>query len=1262
MNTQSTSGTTEAALERITDPAKFELLVTAALRIARPEYQSFVHLGVNANRQTVRAALDGAALELRDGAIRVVLLAHTTTSKRALRGKWLAAESHPPVGRRPRRGSQGDAVGDLTKAAKVAAEVRQRVPSARVTVVLTTNRTPDLDLWLDVVAFGAEREIEVEVVDRSTIAHILDNTTEGTAVRRRELGIDSDRLSRDVLHQIGRESVVAYAGEHTLTRPAEWVDREVSRELDHAFAERANIVGLVGESGYGKSALALHALVVILDRGGFALWVPAFLAETASSAAGLLEAALRHWRGALEPEAASKALALTGSEPIVLVVDDAMRTSDPVRALRRLYSVAQPASSTVFPGSADTSGLTSTRQITLVVPAWPSVWATLGQERLKANGVATVSVGDYRSSEAASALKRGLEVRGFDLSARVLSELATRLAGDPFLTAIFLEGMRSESEDGVLEAAEDATERFLLSCLEELAASGRGDCPVAEYLDALTRLAEKCLREGTLEPDWSLVRQWFRGDPLAVRALTQVIAQGQICRASAPPLGRITFRHDRVRDALLSNVIAGSITDADPPEYVGDPFLSVQVGTALRRAQPSAATLELLRECSPSALAEALRQSWGREFPGRDLSVSALTRWVEERFENGKSRGLEDVHYALLDILSRCADPVVTEIVAAWPGRLVRWIRFAHGSLMDGIHACGRGDLEFTHRYPLRDQIIAAAVERHRSVLVSELRRLLGSDELTDDERVSAIMLAGFVQAPELGAEVVAAWNRLDHDPNATSAAIWALLYSAPADLGLLLRPILDSWESLPSEAPEGEHWSTQFEVSENLRFGLRDDLPAGPLNVLRERVVISSGDFAARVASAVSEIDSPEALSIVVHAAALIDREIAGSNSRNMFLSHIADRWNPDYGSWGRAPSPETRQYLQELWSSEANDAETRHSALRIWLASAQPHEASLLRGFPGGTALHRSALWTRCKLGDPTALPEAVPFLATERYWIQALPPLWGPELRAIVDRLIEAPLGPESDGAESDVQSGSFPPWQLARFLLQIPRASAEELLTARWDTLGKTVDYVKVALAIATPATLALVRQSVHAGIRPEQFLKQIGWTLGTRYKSAEGRITVEVLHGLEPYLEFFPTKEADDLAEFCLRNGFEEWACRHLLPRLSSEARANLFPSDSDLDQALDGLEGNHRAWHAQHRAERWTERPGMAPRVVDAAIRHLERNRTVDALRVAAACIEVAGTRADLQRLATIPINGDEIEVHAVHRDIAFMVRRRTME
>src|SRR5205814_3066875 len=93
------------------------------------------------------------------------------------------------------------------KTLKWAGEIRRQVPAAKVTLVLTTNAIPSPALITDVKIKALANEIEVDPWDLSRLTHELDNTDEGHWLRQRFLGITQERLDRNLLRDLSRQSL-----------------------------------------------------------------------------------------------------------------------------------------------------------------------------------------------------------------------------------------------------------------------------------------------------------------------------------------------------------------------------------------------------------------------------------------------------------------------------------------------------------------------------------------------------------------------------------------------------------------------------------------------------------------------------------------------------------------------------------------------------------------------------------------------------------------------------------------------------------------------------------------------------------------------------------------------------------------------------------------------------------------------------------------------------------------------------------------------
>jgi hypothetical protein len=206
--------TTAEKLESLTDRSRFELLATSVLRKAEPKYASIIHTGINAKGETIVSPVDGLHRIPYSNPPHYVLVHHTTTDRKRLRAKWLSRKK-----------------GDLIKAAALAKKVRHKYSRAVFTLVLTTNQRVESDLIIDVDLQAQAEQMFVDIWELSHLADFLDSTVDGHWLRKLYLGIEAERLSVDLLHQLGRKSLDLYRQEVLLPGQGPLVHRSLIDDI-----------------------------------------------------------------------------------------------------------------------------------------------------------------------------------------------------------------------------------------------------------------------------------------------------------------------------------------------------------------------------------------------------------------------------------------------------------------------------------------------------------------------------------------------------------------------------------------------------------------------------------------------------------------------------------------------------------------------------------------------------------------------------------------------------------------------------------------------------------------------------------------------------------------------------------------------------------------------------------------------------------------------------------------------------------------------
>lgn len=413
------AGETVRKLSEVTDDAAFERLAMAVLREAKPEYAALLHTGINAEGKTVKSPVDGIAFVAGAQPCHMIAVHHTTCARADLENKWL----HDPANVKARKGGKPTApAGDLLKTAELVVAERKRTPSLRVTLVLTTNREPSEDVFRDTIAAGSERGIDTDIWSVTRIAHFLDNTDQGQWLRREHLGIEQERLSRDLLAKLSWKSLKAHA---PYDKPDAWVSRGLDRSI--AASSDSGVVFIIAESGLGKSVACYKYLTQHVAASGYGIIVPHDIIATAQTLDQAVDASLRQLHPQLAPGAALVAQKFCSDDhPLLLIVEDINKSGQASPLAEKLAK---------WGGSKSDEGLIA-RSWRLLCPIWPQVVASLGDEARKRVQALAIIGEPLSPSEGREAVQRRSRLRGKALSDLDAGTISNALAHDPLLIAL----------------------------------------------------------------------------------------------------------------------------------------------------------------------------------------------------------------------------------------------------------------------------------------------------------------------------------------------------------------------------------------------------------------------------------------------------------------------------------------------------------------------------------------------------------------------------------------------------------------------------------------------------------------------------------------------------------------------------------------------------------------------------------------------------------------------------------------------------------
>lgn len=1212
---------TELALAKMTDEGLFERVATAALRVGDARYVSLAHPGVNVKGMTRKSPVDGVTFIPGTDPPHIVVVHHTITSPASLHAKWLHDPAlSPKSDRRPRSGSKSPTpVGDILKTAAVVEEARQAMPAVRATLVLTTNQEVDPRLMTAAVAAGAEQGLEVDVWSRSRIAHVLDNTADGQWARRRLLGIDQDRLSRDLLAELSTLS--ANTGRPP-DDPKTWIDRDLEERL---AMSNVGATFVIGASGSGKSVACHRALLRHLKDGGFGLVVH----DETIAVSPTLEVAIARTLKKLHPALAEGQYlngVLIPSETLLVVIEDVNRSLQPQRLLEKIAVWSKPSAE----GESWDRGNVGVR---LLCPAWPSTVAALPDTVQTIIEERQLEVGPLTEDEGRAAVLARSKLAGQELSSADALRISDELGRDPLLIAL-RDPESSHDLRGVIS-------RFVDRSLGR--AQAKTSEPASVLRGVLVATARRMLERRSLQPSWSELTRWDLGAE-HLHCLKQLTGHGEIVRLTGTSSDqRLLFRHDRVRDwlivdALLEAESAGGMSS----DLLSDPFLARIVAATLIRMDAPAAFLRRLKSENPLALFEALRLAGNG--PCRSAIVAAIESWCAD--PDGAARQCSTMHWQAQTALWDVDGEDVLRLVRLLPRQ----------NIAGSIAAMRNGDVEagiavskrfgFGHNAAFRDVQVDHARLHHAEVMVEELGGMLRRGIPDAKRRNAALSFAGQLADRRLAPAIAECWEQDASRGECLKAYLWASAKCCDdANAASLLGPICDAWAGLSDERSENGMPSPRDELAaDELRFGLNRRAPGPAVRYLVGRM----SDPALRwpITYLLHGVDEPLALATMVDEMADMRR----NGKDGHFSAMVIDSWRP----YRRRMSDDGRALMLTIWRNVKEDPVRRCAAFDMWAAARDPRDLSILRRVDGDADLGDRVLKERLRRGDRSATQALIRKLDEEGGWwwheAQNVP---SPELVSPLDRALaaraETLISTDREEANDD--------WLLSDMLVRMPATVLEDLLSRHWSGLCTCPRYVQAALYAATNKLRTLAAEAIAAAAEPKQIFKLILSLFGVRDTAHPGIQREAQILALEPYLDLLDERELEDLADACNEGGWFATRRRLLDERLPSnrycwhaeEASAEFDRMAAERHHWID-----HEIDDALKTGATWAE-------YRDTLAAWFEERRSLEALRLVAAALRHKGTRDDLSLLRIDEAMPPEA-AHELIDDTVYAVRLRTFK
>lgn len=1193
-----TTRDTAKALSAITDTGLFENLATTVLRYANPLYADLAHTGINAEGKTRKAPVDGVTFVKGASPRHMIAVHHTTSADRGLEKKWLFDPSK--VKRRPKTTTPLPDPGDLLKTAGVVEAERVSDPDMEATLVLTSTEEPDLALVSNVSRQAGALDIEVDFWTRERITDFLDINADGQWIRRKFLGTPIRRLSKPLLQDLSDLALkrLDQADEEG------WVSRLADAELGRIHR---TVVFVLAPSGAGKTVLCRRRLRDHRASGGVALILDHAVVEQATTLEGAIDLAIRGLEPSLEPHQSALAHCTTEA-PLLLLVEDINRSADPAGLAAKILSWAPEPAAHGTPWR-------------LLCPIWPTTWARLDHQTQKRAEAVVFEPTPMSGVECAIALEARANQVGRPISRQAAASIAQGLGNDPLLVGLYNFNAAPRPGDVITEFVERGLQR---------ASSGFS---AWQLRSGLSDLGQAMLSRRRLDPRWSELSEWGLS-PLALQYLTAVATEGGVLRRpldSDHPL--VEFRHDRVRDVILSQALstldgAGGLNDG----LVGEPFYAELLAAAVEHRPALIGRLEKL---NPLALAFALEKA---EAGGVERApiIEALDRWLDAN--PADARAVASLRWRIGAVLGRAAGVDVAPLARHWADTDAGWIiGLRGGDLMSAIR------LMVPFPPGMRDRALETAVD--------EAVRAFGQKYFSDlsvalphpqnmPATSAMLRLAGYLEDPRLVHGIAALWaNTPDQERRLNIRDfVWAVTRCFdPARSTALLEEVCDAW-AVVAQGPEARD-DASIMAGMALPQALEFRMPTAALPYLRVQAM--RDDLREPLLAVLERIDDPDTIEFVIE-------QRASARPR---LSVFSSPWERRLKDGQFPMSSASRERLETIWMSTQRTAESRLLAFRLWRLIPEDNDFSKIRAVAEDPVLAELALSARLAKGDTTALPKIVDKLDRDdsgREW-EHVRHLSDPQIGAALDRALGR--------LESQPRDDTYLTYQLQGALMRMQTSWAETTLLNHAKAAENYPPIFQALLFVATPRALDLATRIVASHSVPRALFSNIGVRFMGVMGDHPGISRREQISGLLPFLDEIDNQSVTLLARAC--NGLGWFDLRGTLS--SGRPRDATIAFDpgalaDDLDRAI----RNPLAYGLLDRVRQHLTTGACWADVRRAALDWLaNQNNAQEAFDLVAEVFVHFAARDDIPTLEGLA--GTSPELRAAAGNAAFEIRRRSL-
>jgi len=801
----------------------------------------------------------------------------------------------------------------------------------------------------------------VDIWGLHRLSDFLDNNPDGQYIRKEHFGIEAERLSEPLFEELSRKSIEEYQSEFHIRQENKVERPETSTILNEVRSPEfgSYFLPIIGNSGFGKTVICHQAMQKWCDEGGQSLRLSPEDIQDSRTLSQALYSALNRLHPSLNNSAGREAIKIAQKkECLLLVVDDLSRASNPRSLSSRILNWVGEIED-------EDESVSTGINVTILCPIWPRIWNRVELDIDRSMFANIIELEGFSSDLSVQLIQSYAEKYDLEIEEREAANIAQKLRHDPHLIGLLRKLFDTESN---LEDLPDTSREVLQEYVEfsygEASRASDGGLIEPDFRLAVKKLSVDLLETREWEPTWEKLREWDKESD-NLDEIRQLTTQAQLLiLLEKRTENSLSFRHDRLRDYILSTCIFDLIQeDEELPEYVSDPYYYSIIGEGIAYQRPSSSILPNLCDQNPLALLEAIRELNCETPDYEETLASEFLDWLDD--QGGYRELLTSLRGESLNILQETNSNQVLAISESFPDHpLVLLARFRNGDLRAGIKYC-REELSPNTNNPQRDSVFEDAEQRWGDDYVDRLSKILSSGDI--EHIMRAIELAGYLGRSELVPALQEVWEEYQGDERILPAFLWAAFQCGIPEDEKFVSQVIDRWDSLPSgnSIDDSTIEVGTGDIFMRVKFSLSRNISEAQVRYILEK----AEDFSSiehHLIHLLRKVPDPDTLEFVIRKRAENMRETDGVS---IWARQLLDPWKPRTIR-GKRPPSDVRERMKDTWPDETEVNEVRTSAFAIWAQSAQEEDLEQLRSASEDELLSYTADYHRLRLGDKTVI----------------------------------------------------------------------------------------------------------------------------------------------------------------------------------------------------------------------------------------------------------------------------------------------------